>query len=676
MFSGELAAQDPPPQMTEPDTTGTDSDGWNHLRVLRLVERAREQRQSMVVDSSMHSYRAQARGHLYFFMDRAGEDLRSLVKADQVALEVMWQAPNRTRQHIVGSRDQKLLPTNIRYHIDHLTVVQDDFGDNIRMGDGDEVSAVPHPVAPGAEDVYDFLLTDSLTLRFPEGSGEVRVFELRVRPKRLDRPGFVGSLFLDQATGAIVRMNFSFTPASYVDPYVDYIRVSLDNSLWMGLHWLPYRQEVEIRREIPFLDVLAGSVIRGRFEVRDYDFNVDFGPLTFMGGHVTSASPAQRAAFAFEKGLLEDIEEEGLTPSPALADVEAQVREVVEDRYLTGLAPLRFYVASISEGVRYNRAEGLYLGGGTTVRPTPGLRLRGSLGYAFGRDGISAALSAERANDDRLDPRLSLYWDALRDIGGYPGSTPLENTITSLSGEKDYLDPYFARGAAITLRDGARVAGPSVTLRWEEHRQAENVVSGDPATTDYRPVRGIEPGTLTAVEATLPFSLPGSVTADLELRAGRLEARSFASAEVQTRRRFALPGELGSGEISAAAGWLSAEAPAQSLYLLGGRTTLPGHGYRDFVGDRYWLVRGETTVPVYAPWVGIRFIGAVGATYLEGDRTFPERWAPGGSSGVRASLGAGLSIMFDIMRVDLARGLDGGGWEAVFSVSPGLRPWI
>ena len=50
-----------------------------------------------------------------------------------------------TRQRIVGMRDQKVLPTNIKYHLDHLTVVQDDFGDVIRIGDGDEVSTVLHP---------------------------------------------------------------------------------------------------------------------------------------------------------------------------------------------------------------------------------------------------------------------------------------------------------------------------------------------------------------------------------------------------------------------------------------------------------------------------------------------------------------------------------------------------
>jgi len=660
-----------PEALDEADAPG----GWNDARTLRLVERARTQRQSLVVDSTMRSYRADARGYVYFFMDRTDQELRSLVKADQIALEVMWQAPRQTRQHIVGLRDQMMLPTNIRYHLDHLTVVQDDFGDNIRMGDGDEVEEVLHPAAPGSEYMYDFLLADSLTLVFPGGS-DVRVFEIRVRPKRMDRPGFVGSVFLDQATAAIVRMNFSFTPASYVDPYVDYIRVALDNSLWMGKHWLPYRQEMEIRREVPLLDFLAGSVIRGRFEIRNYDFNVDFPPLTFLGRPVTSESIARREAFPFERGLLDDLDEQGLGPTPALAEVEARVREVVEDRYLTGLAPLRFHLAALSEGFRHNRAEGLYLGAGASLRPTDALRLRAGAGYAFQRAEPSASLQLETSRGNAVTPTVAVYWNQLRDIGGHPGAPPLENTIASLSGKVDYLDPYFARGAALSLRRGRHFGGPELTLRWEEHHAARDVLSKDTADTEYRPVRGIDEGTLTGATLRLPVALPLRTGGTVTATGARLAEQTYATINGEITREYRLPSDAAHGLLSLAGGWVSGEAPAQALYLLGGRTTLPGHGYRDFVGDRYWLLRGEATVPVRSPWVGVRFIGALGATYLE-PRTLPSFWTPTDSDGVRASVGAGLSIAYDIMRIDLARGLGaGGGWEAVFSVSPGLRPWI
>jgi hypothetical protein len=664
-------APSPGEEWADPDADA----GWNAPRVLELVSLARAQRQSVVVDSAMRSYRAQARGYVYFFMDRTDEDTRSLVKADQVALEVMWEAPGSTRQHIVGLRDQKLLPTNIRYHLDHLTVVQDDFGDNIRMGDGDEVSAVAHPVAPGSNGVYDFLLTDSLTLRLGGDAAEVRVYEVRVRPKHLDRPGFVGSVFLDRDSGAIVRLNFSFTPSSYVDAYVDYIRVSLDNSLWMGRHWLPYRQEVEIRRELPVLDFLAGSVIRGRFEIGDYEFNVDFPPLTFAGRAVTSASPAQRQSFPFEQGLLDGVQEEGLTPTPALAEVEAQVREVVEDRYLTGLAPLRFHLPRISEAFRYNRAEGVHLGGGVAFRPSDDLRLRISAGYALGRAEPSGALSVETARGQRVTPQISVYWNTVEDIGGHPGAPALENTIASLSGHEDYLDPYFTRGVALSLAPPGGKPGPRLTILRERHLQASDVVSKDLEDTDWRPVREIDAGDVTAVRLSLPATLPGEVPTALTVSGARLGNRSWAGVDLEVGRTFSLAAGAVQASLSGAAGWVTDDAPAQSLYLLGGRHTLPGHGYRDFVGDRYWLVRGETTIPLYRPWVGVRLIGALGSTYL-GDRTLPDRWTGSDSGGPRASVGAGLSIAWDVMRIDLARGLDGGGWEAVFSVAPGLRPWI
>jgi hypothetical protein len=173
-----LAAQAPAPA----------SGAWNDPAVLELVTRARDLRGSTLVDSTFGSYQAEARGYVYFFFDRPDTGERSLVKADQVALDIYWQAPDRTKQVIVGQRDQKLFPTDIRYHLDHLTVVQDDFGDFIRMGDGDEVEAVLHPVGPGSEAAYDFLLSDSLTISYQNGA--VRVYEIRVRPRDFARPGF------------------------------------------------------------------------------------------------------------------------------------------------------------------------------------------------------------------------------------------------------------------------------------------------------------------------------------------------------------------------------------------------------------------------------------------------------------------------------------------------------
>ncbi len=117
-------------------------DPWNGARVLDLIREARTVRQDQVQDSTLQSYSSNARGFVYFYLDREDTGERILVKTDQIALEVFWKAPDQFKQRIVGLRDEESLPTNINYHLDHLVVVQDEFGDRIRIGDGDEVEAV------------------------------------------------------------------------------------------------------------------------------------------------------------------------------------------------------------------------------------------------------------------------------------------------------------------------------------------------------------------------------------------------------------------------------------------------------------------------------------------------------------------------------------------------------
>ena len=115
---------------------------WNAQRVQELVERARVRRAVPKSDTAMRNYQAHADGYVYFYLDRKNTDERTLVRVDQVALNIYWAAPSYTKQHIIGMRDESRLPNKMYYHLDHLTVVQDDFGDLIRIGDGDEVSAV------------------------------------------------------------------------------------------------------------------------------------------------------------------------------------------------------------------------------------------------------------------------------------------------------------------------------------------------------------------------------------------------------------------------------------------------------------------------------------------------------------------------------------------------------
>ncbi|MFG1691164.1 peptide-methionine (S)-S-oxide reductase MsrA [Gemmatimonadota bacterium] len=413
------------------DLQGQEEEEWNTPRALALVEQAREARTRRVVDGDLTSYSADARGYVYFFLHREDTDERILVKTDQIAVEVYWRAPDETKQRIVGLRDEKSLPTNIHYHLDHLVVVQNEFGNSIRIGDGDEVSAVVHPMAPGSEIFYDFALGDSLTITLPGPEEPVRVFEVHVRPKHFDSPGYVGSVFLDRATSAIVRMDFTFTPASYVDSYLDYIRISLDNGLWLGRHWLPYEQRLEIRREVPFLDIPAGSIIRGRFEISNYTFNEPLQPSLFQGPPVSAVPEEQRRAFPFQDSLHAQLQEEGLSPPPELAEVRAMAVSLAGQHYMSGLRRLRAHFPSISETFRYDRVEGLFAGAGLSYEPHPLLRGRIHAGYAFGRERPAASLDLS-GGQGLTGTGVRAIWNELRDMGPLPGTNGLFNTLSSI----------------------------------------------------------------------------------------------------------------------------------------------------------------------------------------------------------------------------------------------------
>ena len=444
-------------------------------------------------------------------------------------------------------------------------MVQDDFGDRIRVGDGDEVSEVVHPLAPDAESVYDYLLADSLTLTYGGAGDEVRVYELQVRPRDTSVPGYVGSVFLDRKSAAVVRMSFTFTPSSYVDPYLDYIRISLDNALWMGRYWLPYRQEVELRREIPQLDFLAGSIIRGRFDIGPYDFNLDLPPTLFGGRSVTAAPEAERRSFPFERGLFDDLEQEGLAPTPSLEEVRAEARRIVAGKALSGLARVRFQIRSVSDVLRYDRAEGLFAGAGITLRPRTGLDLGVGAGWAFGRGRPSGWLQLA-TGPARVVPVFEAYWDRMGDLGPFEATAPLVSSLGAALTGRDWLDPWFTRGARFTLRGREPGEGPSASVRWERHASARAVLDG----RDFAPVRPVVEGTLAALDARVPFPLPLGGDGAFEITAARLAHRSFGTLVLRNVWAADAPDRGWKLRADLSVGGATPRTPVQELFFLGG----------------------------------------------------------------------------------------------------------
>lgn len=675
VLAGALLSFVPPPVSAQ---EAGDSP-WNDAAALALVDRGIERRMVEVVDTALQTYVADARGYVYFLLDAPELSRQSLVRTDQVAVQVYWRSPNEVRQRIVGLRERRELPVSrLYYYLDRLTVVQDNYGQSIVIADGDNVNDVPHPVAPGATGVYDYRVVDALTLRLPGVPDPVRVWEVQVRPKDPGVPALVGSIFLEEATGALVRMQFTFTPSAYVDPRLDFINVTLENGLWQGRYWLPHEQRLEIRRELPELDLPFGTIIRTRMRIGDYRFNEAVPEWLFTGFSPISVAPRdQRENFAFEQPIDAEWRLEGFGPPAEPEEIRREAEALLRQRALSGLGRTRPGAAALSDVARYNRAEGLAVGAGMGVRIAGDLQARVAAGWAFGPAHPTARL-------DFRGRRLqgSAHLNLRRDAGGAPAASGLTNTLGSLLFASDWTDPYYASGIGLAAR--APVGG-----RWtlgaggrvERQRSAAAVTDFSLFGGIFRPVRPIDDGVHVSAELSArrdPAFVSGGWWGEGRLGAGHLAADDGGAEGAGTFGRAELSGGFtwsGSAdaraarlEAAATAGALFGGVPAQERYLVGGRGTLPGYIHRTFAGDRFARLSATASADLTRPWIRGRVLG--GAGWVGGARE-AVGWETTGSGGIRPSVGAGVGLFYDLLRVDVMRGFGRGArTELIIEVQP------
>jgi hypothetical protein len=632
--------------------------GWNSPRPLELISRARLRRELPRGDSTLQNYTARANGFVYFYLDRREDDERTLVKVDQIAIDLYWKNPDRSKQRIVGMRDVSRLPNRMYYHLDHLTVVQNNLGDVIKIGDGDEVRDVPHPAASGADTVYDFRLADSVTLQLGGDQGTVRVYEIQVRPKHVDRSAMIGSVFVDRETADIVRMTFTFTPASYVDRRLDYINISLDNGLFAGRYWLPAEQSVEIRRQLPELDFAAGAVIKGRIRVSNYQFNQPLSDTLFWGRPVTAVPEAQREAFPFEQDIYSDVSEAGLSPTARMEELQELAKKLTGQPRLSGLPSWRLYVPNASSVLRHNETEGWFGGIGVTYSPAPTFRVDVTGGYAFGAERPEVTASTTLLRGD-VAIRGSAYYNLPRDIGPIQAVPGVFNTFASGVGDRDYVDLFFTRGLELRVNEVRGNWRPGAYVRAEQHRRGfapraelhvDSVMEGEAfegALTLQRPIAdraGLRAG-FDASAGYVHFSETGSgafrMLSTTDVR--------YTSADTRSSANLLIDG-----------GVHTSSGPAQYGFLFGGRGTLPGYEFREFHYQAFVLGRAELAQTIAYPWVRARLLG----NYLVG---YAQHGGNNNDWSVdnHASVGAGVGLLWDVIRVDIMKG---NHWQTVISV--------
>ena len=668
---------------------GAQVGGWNSPEVLELVERAREARATLAVNGALTSYRASVEGHVYFYIDpEAGE--RILIRLDQVAVEVQWQAPDRFHQHIVGERTENRLPVqDFSYYLDRLTLVEYGFGNEIRIGGGLDVSGVPHPLAmpranvpPGTgqeAELYDFRIADSLTLQLPGRPEPLRLLEIEVLPRDPGQPGALGRITLETGTASVVRMTLTFTPASYVDRRTDRISVDVDYGLWQDRYWLPNQQRIEVRREMPEIDLGMGTVIRSVLRAGNYELNVSL-PEGFAGfPAVTAASPAARREFNFREGLYDALERDGLAGILAELDpreLEAQAFELLGGRPPSGLSPLRLHLTRPSSLLHYSRAEGLVLGGGLSLRPPGRVALRGTAAVSPGSGSVRAGGTLEFTPRSGTAIGVTGRYREVRDLGLTPASDALISSLGAVFRGEDYRDPWLATGGelhlGLTTGSGLRFGFSAGVERAESATLArpDAPAGGD---REARPMRPITQGTFMTggitIQSGLAFPREGRGGGSAGIRF--LSGRPGQGAEFQARAEGRWGPLSGSREVrvvSMGSVWV-ADPLLQGHRLVGGRGTLPGFPFHAFAGTRVLAGTMEGSADLGTPMVRLR--GGVHMSWASGaSPDLAQRWGTRATEGAKIGLSMGLGFGWDLLRLEIARGLGGGEWQLLLATDP------
>src|SRR4029077_15172281 len=173
------------------------------------------------------------------------------------------------------------------------------------------------------------------------------------------------------------------------------------------------------------------GIIRGRWDVDGYQFNLGLARSWFIGEEISALPKAERDSFPSRDSLAAAIQ--GVAApvrQDDLAAVRADIERVAGGQVLSGLKRRLLGARGVSDLVHWNRVEGLALGAGVVWRgagEARELRALGGYGFAGGRaTGTVTAVLRPRGGRGTFEAE---GYRAVRDVGDVPVIAPLLNSL-------------------------------------------------------------------------------------------------------------------------------------------------------------------------------------------------------------------------------------------------------
>lgn len=663
----------------------------------------------------LHSYRSHIETELSLILrDTLGRE--HTAEVEQLATTAQWSRDGRYDLHVVGYRSQSVGVPYSTLSIVRAWTVPSLYGDRLSLGayfarsrTGDTLIAV-HPFAPDRDRFYRFSGGDTVaTLRV--GSRSIPIARIRARPSFRDQTrlgGFDGEIDIDADRGQIIRMRGQFVVGREGSSKRDMLAramgvvgvayVEFVNAEVGGKYWLPAQQRTEFQASFPLLGQTR-PIFRLVSTIDDIAVD-DTGTVA-----ASDSLGAPRVTVSWAKGdsvngydrWQHDI---GTQSSSVHSD---DFQNMAPDVWRSDGPPrLNLFPNATSKMLRFNRVEGLFTGLAPSVdfrSLVPGLTVGGYAGVAWTertvRGGGFVSLSRGRwITSARGERALASTNDFALPLSDDPGLAAFLGSID----DYDYVDRRRVSISLTRILGAVDVGLATVQLgvgddREERSRLTQGLFSGP---SRFRMNRGATNGSYALGTADVEFH--PNVTGDF-VQPGigaRLHYEGASGALDWQRTELALSGRKYWGPVSIAlhadGGIVTgAHPPPQTLFELGGSELLPGYEYKQFAGDRAALFRSFASyrfpiwrrpmrvwrnyfLPGFGPglavsaqggWTELSSAGARQAVVLLGDG-----WSVAPVSqptnGVRATVGAGLTLFSDLLHIGVARPVDRAApWKLV-----------
>ncbi len=182
----------------------TSDDTYRDETARRLVTRARARRATL--DRSISAYTT-------FMKERIGVGIRALRRDRmlyhrELALRITWRRDSVGDIEVVGAREGVPIALTDQQVPEDLLQDADDYAFDPsanRLAIGSDSGFIIHPLSEGSEAHYRFASGDSTLLSFPDGR-RLRLYELRVEPRRADAHLVAGAVWIEGDGHGVVRL--------------------------------------------------------------------------------------------------------------------------------------------------------------------------------------------------------------------------------------------------------------------------------------------------------------------------------------------------------------------------------------------------------------------------------------------------------------------------------------